>query len=34
MVPVVIQHNEMKCNKNVSFFLITNLLYEEDSNEI
>jgi len=30
MVPVVIQHNEMKCNKNVSFFLLTNLLYEEE----
>lgn len=29
MVPVVIQGNEMKCNKNVCFFLLTNLLYEE-----
>ena len=26
MVPVVIQGNEMKCNKNVSFFLAYKLI--------
>ena len=26
MVPVVTQHNEMKCNKNVSFFLAYKLI--------
>lgn len=26
MVPVVIQHNEMKCNKNGGFFLAYKLI--------